>query len=180
MLRSIWENFDWLAQAVANEDISLTGIRQSKEVYFSVCYCPIWEMRKIFKQMGNMRSCKPLPCLSPDGMKQLRRVSSLPYHSIETPWCCELREGPFCMESSTQGQQPGENTAKSCYPRQSLMKNGLRHPRGFPVQNTPPGRTEMLLISDAPKVSGCSSACLCGNNSSSLLPLRLLADVSFH
>lgn len=43
------------------------------------------------------------------------------------------------MEVNTQEQQPRENTAKGCFPRQSSMREGLRHPGGGgPVQNIPP------------------------------------------
>lgn len=173
MLRSIWENFDWLAQAAANEDVSLTGIWQNKEVYFSVCYCPVWEMRKIFTQMGNMRSCKPLPW-----WHEAAKNGFLP--TLGTPWCCELHEGPFCMEINTRG-----NSLERIQPRAAILGRAWWEvawgTQGASLCKTlpPDERTEMSLISDTPKVSGCSSACLCGSNSSSLLPLRLLADVSF-
>lgn len=140
MLRSIWENFDWLAHAVANEDISLTGIWQSKEVYFSVGYFPIWERRERFKQTGEVRGCKPLACLSSDNTRQLTMDSFLPNHAVETPWWSELQGGLFHLEMNTQ--KPRENTTKSHFPRQSSMTDrlphGLRHPGESPCAKHSP------------------------------------------
>lgn len=101
---------------------------------------------------------------------------SLPNAGVQTRRRC----GCFCMEVNTWKQQPRENTAKCRLGKKSLKRGRLRHPGVSLFKTLPPdGRVEELLMSETAEESGYSCARLWGNESSLLLPLRLLANISF-